>query len=48
MRAATASSAERAELWPKVTRMYPPYDTYQSKTRRRIPPVILRPEQSHT
>lgn len=44
MRAATASQAERAELWPKVTQMYPPYDTYQSKTRRRIPLVVLSPE----
>jgi len=43
MRAATASGAERDELWARVTKMYPPYDTYQSKTSRRIPLVILSP-----
>jgi F420H(2)-dependent quinone reductase len=41
MRAATASGADREELWPRVVRMYAPYDTYQSKTRRQIPLVIL-------
>jgi deazaflavin-dependent oxidoreductase (nitroreductase family) len=43
MRAATASGAEHDELWGKVTKMYPPYEAYQSKTRRRIPLVILSP-----
>ena len=43
MRAATASGAERDELWARVAKMYPPYDTYQSKTSRRIPLVILSP-----
>jgi deazaflavin-dependent oxidoreductase (nitroreductase family) len=45
MRAAPASPGERPELWSKVTQMYPTYDTYQSKTRRSIPVVILSPEQ---
>jgi deazaflavin-dependent oxidoreductase (nitroreductase family) len=44
MRAATADPGEHAALWRKAVQMYPPYDAYQAKTRRRIPIVVLTPE----
>jgi deazaflavin-dependent oxidoreductase (nitroreductase family) len=40
-RARTASPAEKAKLWPIMTRVWPSYDTYQQNTRRDIPLVIL-------
>jgi deazaflavin-dependent oxidoreductase (nitroreductase family) len=40
--AALASEEERARLWPKLVEMYPSYATYQSRTDREIPVVILR------
>ncbi|WP_225993824.1 nitroreductase family deazaflavin-dependent oxidoreductase [Actinomadura rudentiformis] len=43
MRARTADEHERAELWPRLVEMYPPYDDYQSWTDREIPVVILEP-----
>jgi deazaflavin-dependent oxidoreductase (nitroreductase family) len=43
MRARTASSAERAELWPRLVDLYSDYDSYQSWTEREIPVVILEP-----
>ena len=36
-----ATPEERAELWPKMTEIWPPYDEYQEKTDREIPIVIL-------
>ncbi|HKS47380.1 MAG TPA: nitroreductase family deazaflavin-dependent oxidoreductase [Amycolatopsis sp.] len=42
--AATARAAddeERAALWPKMTKVWPAYDEYQTKTDRQIPVVIL-------
>jgi deazaflavin-dependent oxidoreductase (nitroreductase family) len=33
---------ERARLWPKLVEMYPSYRTYQERTSREIPVVILR------
>jgi deazaflavin-dependent oxidoreductase (nitroreductase family) len=41
MRARTANDEERAELWPKLVAMYRHYDTYQRRTDRTIPVVIL-------
>lgn len=41
--ARTASLEERLELWPKVTAMYGDYETYQRRTEREIPVVILEP-----
>jgi len=41
MKAHTASSEERAELWPKVVAVYKGYGQYQTKTDREIPLVIL-------
>jgi deazaflavin-dependent oxidoreductase (nitroreductase family) len=43
MRARTAGSAERAELWPRLVDLYADYDSYQSWTDREIPVVILEP-----
>jgi deazaflavin-dependent oxidoreductase (nitroreductase family) len=43
MRARTATPAERAELWPRITRAYRGYAGYQRKTTREIPVVICEP-----
>jgi deazaflavin-dependent oxidoreductase (nitroreductase family) len=40
-KAHTASAAEKAELWPLMTKEWPPYDEYQQKTDREIPVVVL-------
>jgi deazaflavin-dependent oxidoreductase (nitroreductase family) len=41
--ASTANSQDKARLWPIMTAEWPDYDTYQTKTSRDIPLVILRP-----
>jgi deazaflavin-dependent oxidoreductase (nitroreductase family) len=41
--AETADQEQRARLWPRLTAIWPDYDTYQTKTTRQIPVVILRP-----
>ena len=38
----TASPEERAFLWPKVVELFSGYETYQGRTRRQIPVVVLR------
>lgn len=43
MHARTATAAERAELWPRITREYGGYAGYQRKTTREIPVVICEP-----
>ena len=43
MRARVASAAERAELWPLVTRDHANYAAYQRRTEREIPLVLLEP-----
>ena len=43
--AETASPEEKARLWPHIIDMYPGYDSYQRRTTRDIPVVILRPEE---
>jgi hypothetical protein len=40
-RARTASAEERARLWPLLVAMYANYATYQRRTTREIPVVIL-------
>ena len=42
-RARTATPAEKAEMWPIMTKEWPDYDEYQTKTDRDIPLVILEP-----
>ena len=43
MRARSATDEEKARYWPRLTAMYPPYDSYQSRTARDIPVVVLTP-----
>lgn len=43
VRAREAEGEERAHLWEKAVRMYPPYKSYQEKTDREIPVVVLEP-----
>jgi deazaflavin-dependent oxidoreductase (nitroreductase family) len=40
-RARTATPEEKAELWPKMVRVWPDYEDYQQKTDRDIPVVVL-------
>jgi deazaflavin-dependent oxidoreductase (nitroreductase family) len=41
--ARTATPEEKQRLWPIMTKAWPAYDSYQQKTERDIPLVILRP-----
>jgi F420H(2)-dependent quinone reductase len=43
MTAREATEAERADLWPKLTAMYPTFGDYESWTDRVIPIVICEP-----
>jgi deazaflavin-dependent oxidoreductase (nitroreductase family) len=45
-RAHTATGDERDEWWARAAAVWPDYDTYQSKTDREIPIVILEPIES--
>ena len=40
--ASTATPEEKQRLWPRLTAIYPDYDTYQKETTRDIPVVLLR------
>ena len=43
VRARLADPQERARLWPKAVEVYAGYETYQQRTQREIPLVILEP-----
>jgi deazaflavin-dependent oxidoreductase (nitroreductase family) len=43
MTARPAGDAERSELWPALTAVYPHFDAYQGRTDRIIPVLILAP-----
>jgi deazaflavin-dependent oxidoreductase (nitroreductase family) len=43
MRARVADAAERAELWPRIVADHSNYASYQTKTDREIPVVVLDP-----
>ena len=43
VRARTATGTERAQLWEKALKFWPPYADYQKKTEREIPVVVLDP-----
>jgi len=43
VRARVATPEERERLWPKAVSSYRPYASYQRKTTREIPLVILEP-----
>jgi len=45
MKARTASSEERAALWPKLVAHYPDFASYATWTDRIIPVVILEPAE---
>jgi deazaflavin-dependent oxidoreductase (nitroreductase family) len=40
-RARKATAEEKGRLWPEMASIWPDYDTYQKKTTRSIPVVIL-------
>lgn len=42
-RARPASAEDKARLWPAMTQIWPEYDSYQAKTSRDIPVVIIEP-----
>jgi deazaflavin-dependent oxidoreductase (nitroreductase family) len=44
--ARTATPDEKKRLWPTMTALWPDYDTYQERTQRDIPLVILSPRAS--
>ena len=41
VRARVATPAERERLWPRAVDVWGPYESYQRRTRRQIPLVIL-------
>ena len=41
--ARTVQGAERAVLWAQMLQLYAPYETYQTKTTRQIPLVMIDP-----
>lgn len=41
--ARTASSQEKERLWPRLVDMYSDFETYQRRTERDIPVIILEP-----
>jgi len=43
--ATTATGGERARLWTLMAGIWPAYDSYQQKTERQIPVVLLRPRR---
>ena len=43
VRARDAEGEERERLWALMVSLYPSYDSYQKKTERRIPVVVLEP-----
>ena len=45
VRATTANSEQRQQLWPQVLAAYDGYRVYQSRTDREIPVVILSQER---
>jgi deazaflavin-dependent oxidoreductase (nitroreductase family) len=44
-RARTATAEEKDELWRIMTAEWPDYDSYQEKTDREIPVVVLEPRR---
>lgn len=41
VRAKEAKGEEKARLWGRLVEMYPPYESYQRRTDREIPVVVL-------
>ena len=38
----TAGPVEWTFLWPKMVELYPGYETYQARTKRQIPVLLLK------
>ncbi|MFN8543640.1 MAG: nitroreductase family deazaflavin-dependent oxidoreductase [Candidatus Binatia bacterium] len=45
MVARQASSGEKAALWPRLVAMYPDFASYQARTPRDIPVIVLSPQR---
>ena len=45
VRASVAEGDERARLWSLMTQVWPDYDSYQQRTEREIPVVVLSPRE---
>jgi F420H(2)-dependent quinone reductase len=43
VRARVANAQERERLWPRAVEVWGPYESYQRRTQRQIPLVILEP-----
>jgi deazaflavin-dependent oxidoreductase (nitroreductase family) len=43
--ARVATAGEQKRLWPVMTALWPDYERYQAQTRRRIPLVVIEPDQ---
>jgi F420H(2)-dependent quinone reductase len=43
LRARVATPEERERLWPRAVEVWGPYESYQRRTKRQIPLVILEP-----
>ena len=43
VRATEAEGEERARLWKRLVEMYPSYESYQKRTDRKIPVIVLEP-----
>ena len=43
VRAEEAKGEEKRRLWARLVEMYPPYETYQRRTEREIPVVVVSP-----
>jgi hypothetical protein len=41
VRARDASDVERADLWPRLIEIYPSFATYEKRTDRTLPVVVL-------
>lgn len=48
MLARAAAADEREQLWQRAVAMYPGYATYQRRTDRRIPVIVLEPASPQT
>jgi deazaflavin-dependent oxidoreductase (nitroreductase family) len=43
VRAREAEGEERERLWKRAVEVYKPYESYQRRTKRRIPVIVLEP-----
>ena len=47
VRAEEAEGEEKRRLWRRLVAMYPSYESYQRRTDREIPVVVLRPAKDN-